>query len=219
MSGFHFTASQLEVMMNVPMEPPDKGRGEKDVTMQNNRTGDNVRSEVSFRDKVLGISRMPQRERVDLVANKLVNIELVNGNRLLPMLNVEEKLKEELSLSWKDALVVKRLSKPPGFNVMMRTKLVTTWKLMGSFDIMDIGNGYFMVIFKLDEGRTKVINGGPWMIYDHYLSIRTWAADFNASRATIDKTMVWVRIPSLNLLSMMKVFGDFSISHWKACEG
>lgn len=57
-----------------------------------------------------------------------------------------------------------------------------------------------MVIFELDDDRTKVINGDPWMIYDHYLLVRTWSPDFNAGGATIDKIMVWVRIPSLNLL-------------------
>lgn len=53
-----------------------------------------------------------------MVANKAVNIEVVNGNRLLPMLHVEGKLKEQLSQSWKDALVVKRLGKQLGYNVM-----------------------------------------------------------------------------------------------------
>lgn len=45
-----------------------------------------------------------------------------------------------------------------------------------------------------------MINGGPWMIFDHYLSVRTWSAKFNVSSASIDSTMVKVRIPSLNLV-------------------
>jgi hypothetical protein len=45
-----------------------------------------------------------------------------------------------------------------------------------------------------------VINGGPWIIYDHILAVSQWFPTFNASTATIDKTMVWIRIPSLNLV-------------------
>lgn len=64
---------------------------------------------------------------------------------------------------------------------------------------MDIGNGFFMAKFDYEEDRNKVINGGPWMIFDHYLSIRSWTVTFNANTATIDSTMVWVRVPNLNL--------------------
>lgn len=65
---------------------------------------------------------------------------------------------------------------------------------------MDIGNGYFMAKFEHEEHRNEVINGGPWMIFNQYLSLRTRTVDFNASTATIDNTMVWVRIPSLNYI-------------------
>lgn len=57
-----------------------------------------------------------------------------------------------------------------------------------------------MVKFEQEDDRNKVINRGPWMIFDNYLSVRTWSADFNVGTATIDKTLVWVRIPSLNLV-------------------
>lgn len=80
---------------------------------------------------------------------------------------------EELSLPWKDALIIKSLGKPLGFNIM-KAKLTSIWKLMGGFEIMDIGNGYVMAKSEHEEDRNKVINGGPWMIFDHYLSVRTW---------------------------------------------
>jgi hypothetical protein len=57
-----------------------------------------------------------------------------------------------------------------------------------------------MIKFDAEEDKAKVINGGPWKIYDHYLAVRQWEPTFNAATATIDKTMVWIRIPSLNLV-------------------
>lgn len=57
------------------------------------------------------------------------------------ILIVDQSMIEELSLPWKDALIVKCLSRALGFNVM-KAKLSSTWKLLGGFEIMDIGNGY-----------------------------------------------------------------------------
>lgn len=182
-----------------PKEPLDKEMGLSEGQAGVISGGFDARGGVSFRDKVLGNESIPMRERVDLMEKKLVNLDLVNGSRLLPMFTVDKNMIEELSQPWKDALIVKRLGKPLGFNAM-KAKLASTWKLIGGFDIMDVGNGFFMVTFEQDDDRNKVINEGPWMIYDHYLTVRTWSAEFNSSKATIDRTMVWIRIPSLNLV-------------------
>jgi hypothetical protein len=37
-------------------------------------------------------------------------------------------------------------------------------------------------------------------IFYHYLAMRTWSTDFFASKALIDRTLMWVRIPHLNLV-------------------
>lgn len=183
----------------IPTEPLDKGGGVSFEARKWAEGGNSFQSVVSFRDKVLGLQSVPQREKVDLVEKNLVVINLVNGNRLLPMLTVDQKVVEESSLPWRDALTIKRPGKPIGFNIM-KTKLTSIWKLMGGFENMDIGNGYFIAKFEHEEDRNKVINGGPWIIFDHYLSVRTWATDFNAGMTTIDRTIVWARIPSLNLI-------------------
>lgn len=119
----------------------------------------------------------------------------MSGNRLLPI----KKVLEDLNIPWKEALNVKLPGKSLGFNIM-KARLVVTWNLLGAFEIMDVGHGFFMVEFDNEEDRNKVINGGPWMIFNHYLSVRMWCPEFNVTHATIDKTLVWVTIPSLNLL-------------------
>lgn len=62
------------------------------------------------------------------------------------------------------------------------------------------GNDFFMVKFEAKEDRLRVINGGPWMIFDHILFVRMWMPQFVADKAVIDKTLIWVRIPSLSVL-------------------
>lgn len=188
------TVVQPPTATNIPPEPPD-GK----VVGENNANGKAAKEIVSFRDKVLGNQSIMEREKVDLLATNKAKVELVQGNRLLPMLHVENSVIDELSVPWKDALVVKLLGKSLGYNVM-KAKLENVWKLTGGFELMDVGNSYYMVKFDGLEDKNKVINGGPWMIYDHILAVSQWSSKFNATTATIDKTMVWIRIPSLNLV-------------------
>jgi hypothetical protein len=101
---------------------------------------------ISFRDKVLGNQGVITRERVDLLANNLAKVELVKGNCLMPMLHVEGKVIEELSVPWKDALVIKLLGKKLEYNTMKK-KLETIWNLVGGIKLMDIGNAFYMVKF------------------------------------------------------------------------
>ncbi|MCH86896.1 hypothetical protein A2U01_0007757, partial [Trifolium medium] len=73
----------------------------------------------SFRDKLLGPSQnIPSREKEDMIAKKLVRIELEDGNRLLPKVHIEPKVFQDLCTPWKDAIVVKLLGKTLGYNAM-----------------------------------------------------------------------------------------------------
>lgn len=66
-------------------------------------------------------------------------------------------------------------------------------------DVVDIGHRFYMVKFDLVEDRKKVVGGGPWMIFHHYLAVRPWVPDFISYKVKIDKTLVWIRFPSLGM--------------------
>lgn len=69
--------------------------------------------------------------------------------------------------------------------------------LRGGFEVKDIHQGYFMVKFDMDEYGAKAMAGAPWMIFDHYLSVKPWTLDFVAANSKINTTMLWIRIPRL----------------------
>ena len=114
------------------------------------------------------------------------------------MVYIEDSVFEGLCKPWQDALVVKLLDKHIGYNIM-KDKLSRIWKLKVGFDMIDIGNDFFVVKLNLDEDRKKIIENGPWMIFDHYLIIQTWTLAFVSPSTMIDPTMVWIRFPGLNL--------------------
>ena len=66
--------------------------------------------------------------------------------------------------------------------------------------MMSVNNEYFMVKFDSMADREKVISGGPWILFDHYLAVKEWSPDFNPSEECFGQTVVRVRLSSLNLL-------------------
>lgn len=166
-------------------EPPDAGGGKQ--------------QRMSFRDMVMGRKEAPpSRKKVDLIKESLAHIEYEEGNPLKPKVVIKESVFDGLCAPWKDALVVKLLGKSLGYNTM-RDRLSRIWKLGAGFEILDIGNYYFMVKFDDAADREKVMDGGPWMVFDHYLTVQTWSPEFASPTAKINKTMVWIRFPGLNL--------------------
>lgn len=57
-----------------------------------------------------------------------------------------------------------------------------------------------MVKFDLAEDREKALSRGPWMVFDHFISITHWSPNFVSPDAMIDKTLVWIHFPGLNLV-------------------
>lgn len=154
----------------------------------------------SFREKLLGSSQeIPIREKEDMIQKQLVRIELEDDNRLLPKVYLEPKVFQELCTPWKDAIVVKLLGKNLGYNVM-RDRLQKIWRLQGGFEIMDNDNGFYMVKFDQEADKEKVITGGPMLIFDHCLAVSHWSPEFASPDAKVDRTVVWVRFPGLNLV-------------------
>lgn len=62
---------------------------------------------------------------------------------------------------------------------------------------MDLGNDFFLIKYSNSDDRDFVLFKGPWMITDHYLTMRPWHPNFDPFEATIDRVAVWVRLPDL----------------------
>jgi hypothetical protein len=168
-----------------PSRPPDQA--------------DTQKKKVSFRNKLLGNQEpAPRRETIDLIGKKLFRIEFEDGDRRRPRCYADDSVLKDLWMPWQHAIIVKLLGKNLGF-FAMRDRLKARWKPSGDMDIMDIGHGFFMVKFDLEIDREKVISGGPWMVLDHYVAIRPWTTDFISSQVKINKTLVWIRFPSLGM--------------------
>jgi len=65
---------------------------------------------------------------------------------------------------------------------------------------MDNDNGFYMVKFDQAEDKEKIISCGPWLIFDHCLVVTDLSLEFASPNANVERTVVWVRFPGLNLV-------------------
>ncbi|KAE9448537.1 hypothetical protein C3L33_19556, partial [Rhododendron williamsianum] len=107
----------------------------------------------------------------------------------------KEHLKR-IRANWKGCLIIKLLGKNIGFKVLM-DKLNHLWNLEGTIVPVDVGLGFYVIRFESKVDYLRVYMGGPWIIQDHYLTVRKWHSDFKADMAVAAKTAIWVRLPLL----------------------
>ena len=94
-------------------------------------------------------------------------------------------------------LIIKVLGRKIGFDLLERK--LQLWKGVGLFEIVDLGYEFYLIKFSCMEDKNYILDGGPWMIFDHYVTIREWEPNFNLEQALIDSTTVWICFPELAL--------------------
>lgn len=52
------------------------------------------------------------------------------------------------------------------------------WKLDRSFEILDLEGGFFIARFRSKEDYVRLLEGDPWIVMGHYLSISKWRPSF-----------------------------------------
>ena len=58
-------------------------------------------------------------------------------------------------------------------------------------------NMFFPVKFAVMKDYDFVKYRGPWMIFNYYLTIRTWKPNFDPKQSDLKNFLVWVMIPYL----------------------
>lgn len=104
------------------------------------------------------------------------------------------KLKKEEYMPWKKTLIIELLGKKIGFG-FFKKKLDAIWARQGMVQLIDLGNDYFLAKFSADEDYEFVLTGGPWMVFDHYLTVKQWYVGFNPQLEGIHHIAAWVRLP------------------------
>ncbi|CAN0870547.1 hypothetical protein LINGRAHAP2_LOCUS9562 [Linum grandiflorum] len=157
---------------------------------------------TSFKDKLLGSKLNAKTIRNEFVLDEdiqaRIKITYIDNDRLKPRINFEDKLEEELCHSWRFSLVVKVYGRTVGYHYLTN-KLGTLWQPLGEWEVLDVGNGFFVVKFHEEDDMIAAFTGGPYSFGSSHLSIQRWTPDFFPSTARITKIATWIKLSELPL--------------------
>lgn len=75
-------------------------------------------------------------------------------------------------------LILKVLEKNFSFKVI-ELQIRQVWRLEQGCEFVDLEKGYLIVHFYCQEVYGKVLEGGPWMVLGHYLTVFKWRPNFS----------------------------------------
>ena len=125
-----------------------------------------------------------------------LNENPMDEDPMKPVISLPPKLVKKLHRQWKNSLIVKLLGRTIGYK-MLKQRVQILWGLQGDFDLIDLEEGFYLIKFNMKEDYFKVLAGGPWILINHYLTVRKWEPNFKTSEANDIITAVWLRLPQL----------------------
>lgn len=112
------------------------------------------------------------------------------------LVSISKPERERMGIPLQRTLIIKLLGKTVGFNFLVK-KVTELWTCKGTFEIVDLPNDYYLVKFNNEDDFNFVLSEGPWIILDHYLTVRKWFSAFNPESNCIKSVAVWLRFPHL----------------------
>lgn len=78
-------------------------------------------------------------------------------------------------------------------------KVRELWQLEAGHELTNLTKGYYIVRFFSRNDYLHVLEGDPWIILGHYLTVSKWRLTFFPSIETITTTLVWVHFSTILL--------------------
>ncbi|XP_074300792.1 uncharacterized protein LOC141632112 [Silene latifolia] len=126
-------------------------------------------------------------------------------DELCSMIRLSKEEKTKLRKPWRNALITKMFDKQIRYLSLVR-KLQAKWSINGKLMLTYLGCSYYVAHFSWRQDHEHIITQGPWMIDDHYLTIRKWIPNFVPTEDKMIHLTAWVRIPSLLVEYFEKAF-------------
>ncbi|XP_017972900.1 PREDICTED: uncharacterized protein LOC18612588 [Theobroma cacao] len=115
-----------------------------------------------------------------------------------PYISLTRADKERIRKPWRKTLTIKLLGRDISYTYLCN-RVKQLWSLKGEFQAVDLDNGYYCFKFSNKSDHRHVLSKGPWIIADHYLTIRRWSPGFRSDEASIDSVAAWIRLPGMPL--------------------
>ncbi|GAA0169103.1 hypothetical protein LIER_23656 [Lithospermum erythrorhizon] len=119
-----------------------------------------------------------------------------NVTSIILKINIDAQNLKHIRAPWRLSVIVKCYGKTLGM-MYFSHKIKQIWPAKGTFNIVDLGDDYFIVKFSLEEDFLKALHEGPWFANGFFLSVRLREPNFNPKTAVTQSAAIWLRIPCL----------------------
>ncbi|XP_019150525.1 PREDICTED: uncharacterized protein LOC109147318 [Ipomoea nil] len=120
-------------------------------------------------------------------------IETLNG---YPVIRVSNEEKERLRRPWRRSLIVRLLGRTVNYPYLYQ-RLQRMWRTESPFDLIALNHDFYIAKFESMKDYETAKYGGPWMVFDHYLTVQDWRPNFDSRTNKMEKLLAWIRFPSL----------------------
>ncbi|XP_026415757.1 uncharacterized protein LOC113311123 isoform X2 [Papaver somniferum] len=120
----------------------------------------------------------------------------IDETEKIPAIQIDAQTRRRIIQPWKNCLIGKVVGKTVGYKYIA-TKTHELWCSSGKVEILDLGNDYFLFKFEQPEDFKHALLEGPWFVNRHHLAMMRWTANFKPSESSINRTVVWIRLPEL----------------------
>lgn len=157
---------------------------------------------VSFKEMLMGNKDVGPGDATDRSLNDDEEIILLDEDVKVslegsyPQVNFSERVHSLVDENNKQTVIVPMLGRPIGYRTLSN-RIESLWGLTGNYKIVDLDNNYFLIKLANQSDYNKVLMGGPWMMYGHYLVVQPWSREFTTEESHPSKIIAWVRLLDL----------------------
>ena len=148
----------------------------------------------SFREKLIGGSPPPANDTDEWVLEEEEEGDEDNDDLECPVITISKEEKVCIKKPWQQTLLIKLQGRNIGYTTLLN-RINTLWSPKGAVELVALDNRFFLTKFASIDDYAFSMYGGPWVIFNHYLTIRTRCSNFDTEQDTLHKLLVWVRLP------------------------
>ncbi|XP_075096552.1 uncharacterized protein LOC142174621 [Nicotiana tabacum] len=126
----------------------------------------------------------------------MTDLTTLTHTRGIKFISLTEEEKQRIYEPWKNFIIVKLVGKRM-LHHYLKKEIQELWRPTEDFQLIDLGENYYIIKFKRKENMDKGIQQGPWFINKHFLSITRWKPNFVATKEKVTNSAVWIRLPQL----------------------
>lgn len=158
---------------------------------------------VSFKEMLMGTKDVRLDEDVNLPLNEDEEIPLLQDDvkvsleGLCPQICFSKEVHSLVDENNRQTVKVRMIGRSISYRVLSN-RIETLWGLTSDYKIVDLDNNYFLLKLASQNYYNRVLMGGPWMMYGHYLVVQPWSREFTTKESHPSKIVSWIRLLGLH---------------------